>query len=321
MQFDPAVALHEYTVLLRHSDGLIAAKSESSVVLYGLRTGRIIREFRMAGRIRHFWVSPDERLLVVAVGQEQEEELVAWNISDGGRAWSRRLDWTGRDISFSADSRRLVTRNGHHGVVVLDTRTGAIVADFSTSAVGGPRSAALSPDGSRGVLINSVEHTERFRVPPPGGRSVEGKSYLSAKRVIRYSTDGKYLFPLWVKPFAQQEPWEVRIFMTDSWGKQSKARKVGQIRYPGRIRATADGGFLLTTWADSGVEGLKYVPGEDQLKRVWHLEGRSVTRHTDFDPKRMLGVTTHPIGMTFVTDLKTGEDIVEISGPDISRHR
>jgi hypothetical protein len=156
-------------------------------------------------------------------------------------------------------------------------------------------SAALSSDGSKCVVVDARENLFAFDVAT---RQIRPTGVTGAWPV-RYSMDGKYL-ALRSNDSGGKE--QLRLVKAD---KTFTVRDLDEFRTVAHIKATPDGRFLVTgAGHGAGSVGLLCAADTGQIEEVYRMEeyGR---RRTDFDAKRLVGVSTDHRLVTQVIDLRT----------------
>jgi WD40 repeat protein len=155
--------------------------------------------------------SPDNTMLVSAAGSEHGT-VTAYSVASGQRLWRfqfdasphRRSDWV--RIGFSGDGRRLAAASHARGrVVVLDARTGAVVAEMPERAryashvdklradavaldSAGRRIAYGAQDEQSRVVVRDVESGEKvLQVEPEGLRQVMGVAFAPDDTAVAVS--------------------------------------------------------------------------------------------------------------------------------------
>src|SRR5262249_40257606 len=123
---------------------------------------------------------------------------------------------------------------------------------------------------------------------------------------VRYSADGKYLA---LRSSNSGVDEQLRVVAVKDLTKPD----VGQFSHIGHIKPTEDGGFLACARVgrrfDDNIAtvGVEYRPGPGELKEVWKLAAADAENQTDFDPKRMIGVSTDFRLVTRLIDLRSGK--------------
>lgn len=291
------------------SDGqFVAQEAINTVTLHGA-TGTPVNKFVAAGDISHLAVTPDERYLALAGAGF----VMAADLQSGKTMWSKVGAQSGLshvyDVSFAWDGRTFVVSNVDGFVQIYETTTGKLIQTIrlppnQTSVM----SAALSPDGSTGVLVDLGAQVFTFDVST-GAMKPTG---ITGAWPIRYSADGRYF-----------------AFRSDNSGSSEHLRIVAVAaptaykdvcpsKFIGHIKPAKDR-FLVTAEATDrngqlATVGFAYTPSTAQLQRIWDLPGHSYDLQAmDFDEQKMLGLTTAVQLITKVTDLKTGAVLVTVN--------
>jgi hypothetical protein len=298
--------------LLTKSGGFIAQNAPNSVALYRVADGRLLHSFAVGGAITQIDVTADEELLLITC---DDGSLSVWTIATGVRRWQHGRSQSGLsyiyDGAFAGNGKSLVACDSAGKVAVYDTSTGKRLS--LTQA--GPQydmtlSAALSPGGSRGVVIGLTEQLFTFDVATGTAQDTS----LKGAWPVRYSADGKYI------AFRSSNSGSEERLRVVALGKGLKKEDVGELQHIGHIRPTADGGFLVTALAaakgpddralpmESEMVGVRYSPKTTQLLELWRLPlDKKAGRRTDFDPATLLGVSTDFRLITRLIDLRTGK--------------
>ncbi len=304
------VAMHG--ILLRKSDRFIVNSRPERLRLYRLKDGRLLREFGGEDIIPAIDVDPNEQF--IAAGCSQGRTLV-WDLNSGRKIWERKPQGeTGAwDVSFAADGKSLVVADRSGRAFIYETSSGRIIRTIKLDD-NHVRSAALSPDGSKGVLVDWERKLRFFDVRTGETRSTG----IGAHSRIRYSMDGKYVFFTWRADLLRDRP---ELFILPANGPL-ETRSAGPFGITGialgRLRPTVDGGLLVTGYRMDplGWEtvGWRYSPNTNKRETVWAVRATpssGLSENTDFDPKRMIGVTLRG-GLAYVHNLKTGDVLLEI---------
>jgi hypothetical protein len=273
-------------LLLARSKQVVVFDSMISLAAYGVTDGKRLHRFQAGGRIQKFDVSADERFLVCC-----GEGLVAlWDLQRGQRLWQRRPRMPDLidiyDVSFAWDGLSFIV-SSRGFAVVYETRGGKEIQKVSLPGVP-PVSAALCPDGSKGVLVGDKQWLYTFEVA--SGRLT--RTEVRATGPVRYSADGKYVA---YRSDGSDLLRVVKLEALPGWKDKGL--------YLGQVRPAADGSFLVCgRWG-----GAKYYPDTGEVKEIWKpRENRSLMWIHDFDPDLMLGVQTRFTLETTVFDLRTG---------------
>jgi WD40 repeat protein len=282
------------TALLPVSGQFIAQDAWNGVALYRLADLSLVYSFRAGAAVGAFAVTPDEGTLLLGCN---DGSLSAWDLSTGQKLWTVAASRNGPGIVYDV----CCSRDGRSVVVDWNGQamTFAVATGRQLSTVWFPQehvmSAALSPDGSRGVLVTLGEKLIAFDVAT--GQTQD--TGIQGAWPVRYSTDGKYI------ALRSDNDWglHLRVVRTDGWAVQDFASS----RKPDPILPTADGGFLVTTWAGNDTVGVRWRSGAMDLEEAWRFQrGYVYPDRMSFDPKALVGVrTTHSL-VTEVVDLKTG---------------
>jgi hypothetical protein len=296
------------TILLSDSERLIAQDSWDSVTLYRVKDAAVVRRFPAGSGIEVFALTPDEQLLVLAC---EEGSLSAWDVETGQRAWQQSPWQSGLsyvyDASFAQDGQSVIVCDERDQAVIYESRTGQRIG-----AVRFPRmqtnimSAALSADGTSGVLIDLGERLFTFDVKT--GRLTD--TDLKGAWPVRYSVDGNYL------AFRSSNSGTSEQLRVVAVKEQLAKRDIGQFSYIRNIRPTKEGSFLVSARVggrfaeDMAIVGVQVWPGTGGLQEVWRRPaGKDVNEKTDFALQTMIGVSTDFRLVTHLTDLRTGASL------------
>jgi WD40 repeat protein len=295
-------------VLLPGSGQFVALDSWRGAALYRLRDGSVVHRFRAGGLVNAMAVTADETVLLLGC---DDGSLGAWELATGALLWERLggddIPGFVTDASFAGDGRSVVVCDIQGQALVYETQTGR--------KLGGVRlppwersfvSAALSPDGSRGVLVDTAGRLSAFDVATGGLEDTK----VHAWRPVRYSVDGKCI----AVAAGNDGLDHLRLVHTDgSWF----VRDLGEFVAIGHIKPTADGGFLATAQlrGDNAlprvpdfVVGVQYRPATSQLEEIWRIKDRGSHRAAmDFAAGDPIGICTDYRLVTETISLPTGE--------------
>jgi WD40 repeat protein len=283
----------------------LALDDEDSVTLYDQK-GTSVRRFP-ASFIAAMAATSDEKLLLLAC---YDGQLKLFELRTGAAVWAKTPKETGlwfvHDAAFAWDGRSLIVCDDRSQALIYDTTTGKQIGAVALPAETRIMSVALSPDGSKGVLVDQGEHVFKFDTAG-GGPQDTG---LKGSWPIRYSADGHYF------AFSSDHPGgyaQLRVAAAD--GKSSV--DIGDFMSIGHIKPTADGKFLVSAIAKPAprsdfytIVGAVCDPEKEKVAVVWAMPFRGdVQALTDFDPQKMLGVCTDFRLVTLVLDLKNSKTL------------
>src|SRR5262249_42089845 len=151
-----------------------------------------LHRFPMKKEVAAIALSPDERSLFI--GWAEGGHFGVWDVPTGRLLW-QEAPFSYPNLGYVYDASFAADRKTPHGraarlAPTYQPRTGRRVGCIQFP-VGKGRiySAALSPDGSRGALVKSLDSVFTFDV-----RTAEPKDTgWKAGSAIRYSADGRYL--------------------------------------------------------------------------------------------------------------------------------
>jgi hypothetical protein len=287
------------TIILCKSQRFIVQEGSESVALYGYTSAEPIRRFQATGRVNEIDATADEQLLLVACSNG---DLGVWNIASGTKLWWRGSSETRLGYIYGAgfawDGRSLVVGTDGGIAVIFDAGTGrhlgtARFPPGETSVM----SAALSPDGSKGALVDLGERL--FLFDTATGRMRD--TGLKGGWPVRFSADGKYVALRSDNTWAGER---LRLVAVNDL----TTKDVGRFGHIDRIKPTA-GGFLITARVENQygtTAGAEYQLESGELKELWRLPEKSVEYRADFDPEQLIGVTTDYRLVTRLIDLRTG---------------
>ena len=287
------------TIVLTKSPQFIAQDGWNSVALYGLNDGKPIRKFPARARINRIEATADEERLLIAC---DNGEIGVWNIATGDKLCWHSSSRSGLGYiygaSFSWDGKSLVACNHRDFAVVFDALSGKQVGKVSfppkeTNIM----SATLSPDGSKGALVDLGERLFTFDT----NTGLMKDTGLKGAWPVRYSADGKYIA---LRSSNSGIDEQLRVVAVKDLAKKD----VGQFGHIGHIKPTADGSFLVCARAGEGLTvGVEYHPDSGEPKKVWKFPAADAENRTDFDPKQMIGASTNFLLVTRLIDLRTGK--------------
>jgi hypothetical protein len=291
-------------IYFARSGRFVAQDAWNSLALYRGADGALLRRFPAEHRINKFGAMADEARLLVGC---EDGGVGVYDIATGDPVWRKEPSETGLGyiygVAFARDGRSCIVCNVRDFALIFDSATG-----LQTGRVTFPpretniMSAALTPDGSRGALVDLGEQLWTFDVatgvPRPTG--------LTAGWPVRCSSDGRYVA---CRSNNSGEDEKLRVVPLDG---RPVAKDVGQFLNIGNIRPTDDGGFLATALAgerygDQWVVGGRYRPASGRWEELWKLPaGHEANECMDFDPASRTGVATNYLLATHLLDLRTG---------------
>jgi hypothetical protein len=288
--------------LLPRSKQFVVQDAWDSVATYGIKDGEVVHKFPARERVNKFDVTADEEFLVIACA---DGSVGVWELETGNRRWWKGQRATGLnyiyDVSFARDGKSLVLSSEAGYAAIYETQTGLQKGTIrfppnQTSIM----SAALSPDGSRGVLIDLGERLFTFDV----GTGLMKDTGLKGAWPVRYSSDGSSVA---MRSSNSGRNEKLRIVTI---GDNFKVEDIGQFSRVGSIRATSDGGFRAAASVPNagGTRGIYYDAKSVEIKEAW-----SMTRGpTDFDLEHMLGVYTDFRLVTKLIDLRNSAVLLSV---------
>src|SRR5262249_51633019 len=160
-----------------------------------------------------------------------------WGLGSGSQLWSKKPTGSKRgsvcDVSFAHNGKSLIVCDFEGSVSIYETLTGSQLGNVRLPKQHGPAmSAALSPDGSKGVLITLGEQLFAFDTIT-GTASDTG---LKGERLVRYSSHGKYIA---MRAYESGSGTFLRIVTMDAHLAETNLGPFSEI---GQIRPTEDGG-------------------------------------------------------------------------------
>ena len=289
--------------ILLSSGDFLTQSAWDSVTLYRGADGKPIRSFNCP-EMTDMAVTTDGKSLIIA---GYRGDIWNYNLQTGALLWKQnRAGQFLYIIAVSADGRWFAA--GGDSVRVGRVQTGAIVRTFPGFIQG----VALSPDGSKGAIIES-EKLRLFDVT--SGKATD--TGITGFRPICYSADGKYLV------FSDREVKNPVLKVLPS-GDPSAMITVPAPDFIGHIKAAPDGRFLITVTSTFVVgpaaQGLLYDPATNQWRTLWQTPvwfgatPRPIGEYaTDFDTTCAIGVSTNYMLMTDVIDLQKGTVLYTIN--------
>jgi hypothetical protein len=300
------------TIVLNDSQRFIAQISWNSMALYRVSNGTIINRFKSSGWINCIAATPDEKLLLLACSNGS---LSLWEIETGELLWGLSGRQTGLhyvyDVCFSHDGQSFIVSNFTDPALVFRTNTGERIGavGFRQTNI---MSAALSPDGSKGVAIELGQHIHTFDL----ATAVLTDTRFEGGWPIRYSVDGKHIACRSSNSGADER----LAIMTV--GETLTRQDLGQFTYITNITPCQDGSFLVT--ANIGkifdysahMVGIQVWPINGELREIWRLPLVEKTRNEQdsfaFATPGLIGVSTNYRLVTTVMDLRTGKHLLTI---------
>jgi hypothetical protein len=300
-------------VLLPRSERFIALDAWNSAALYEIGDGQVVYRFPAKERIDHFAATADESRLLVACG---DGSLGLWNLETGANVWWQTSKISGlrdpHDASFARDGKSCIVCNERDNAVIFESDTGRRIGVVSfPPGQTDIMSAALSPDGSSGLLVDLWQRVFLFDVAT--GRMTN--TGISGAWPIRYSADGKHAAFRSRNSGTREALRVVTLDDTLEW------RDVGKFGQIGLIKPSNDGGFQIRARTEEDEQGktadvaVKYSPHAHELKElalgipVEHLRDEN---RTDFSDETLVGVETSYNLITLVIDLKENRLLLKI---------
>ena len=275
------------SAFLGDSNRFVAVDSMESAAIYSAEDGKQLHKLSVAGRINKLAVTTDHKFVCIACGNGS---ISVWDTATGENLWAKLPGELGYiyDVSFAWDGNRLVASD-NVGAVVYDAVTGNRIWRFGESEI--ILSAALSPDGTKGVFVGIDERLFTFDVLAKKTTATG----LETGRPLRYSSDGKHV--VCIASVKGQLDWvrKIRVF---TMGEKILVKDAGDFS-PYHLRPIASGLFLVTC-AGAGVI---FNPETGEAKEIWKTDAAV----EDFDQASLLGVSTRYNLITRVTDLRTGK--------------
>jgi WD40 repeat protein len=296
------------TIILESSGRFLAQDSWKGVALYKISDLSLIRSFRAKESVCTFDVTRDEAVVLLGCG---DGSLAAWELTSGKLLWEFSPAKSGLryvyDVCFAADGKSVIVCDLQDQALIFESRTGRRIGAVSfppgqTTIF----SAALSPDGSRAVVLGDGSmHVFDTRTGALTNTGVNGY------RPVRYSLDGKYIA---LGGGTSEDDGRLRIVNADDkWA----VRDLGRLGHIEHIKPV-EGGFIATSslkW-NALYAGVRCWSESGKIQEVWRLPGYSLNK-TDFTTKDLIGVWTDFRLKTQVLNLRTGAVLRSI---DNSRH-
>jgi hypothetical protein len=287
------------TAVLAVSGQFIAQDASDGVALYRLGDTSLVRRFRARAAVYKFAVTADEKVLLMAC---DDGSLAAREVATGRALWDLSRSRSGLsfvyDVCFARDGRSVIVCGANDRALIFETASGRRIGVVSfPSGQTSIMSAALCPDGSRGVLINLGEEVCAFDVATGRPR----QTGVTGAWPIRYSADGRYVA---LRSNNSGEREQLRVVTAgDGWAVQD----LGEFGNIGHIKPDEGGGFLAAALArdSQSSTGVRCWPAAGRLEEVWRLPTGDGER-TDFTTGDSVGVATTSRLVTRVVDLRTG---------------
>jgi WD40 repeat protein len=173
------------TLLLSKSGTFIAQDTPRSVALYRLTDGKLLHRFQSPEHTDPIDATADEKFLALCGGGS----IGVWDIATGRMLWQKSRFETGidhiYDVSFARNGKSFLVSPGDDRAIVYGTDSGKIIRTIRfPPQQGAVMSAALAPDGLKGVLVDLGNDLFTFDVATtaltpmklkgawPGGREV-----------------------------------------------------------------------------------------------------------------------------------------------------
>jgi hypothetical protein len=304
-----------WTFLFSDAKRFIAQDAWNSMAVYRVEDGAVVFRFKASDQICTAAISPDETLLLLGC---EDAALTLWDIETGQQVWTLSGQQTGLryvyDASFAQNGKSLIVCDERDQALILDPSTGVRTGRVSfpplqTNII----SAALSPDGATGFLIELGGRLHSFHVA--SGKLTD--TGITGAWPVRYSVDGKYI------AFRSNDSGEAEKLRVITVQQNLVKQDVGEFFRIGHIKAVADGSFLVSAKLEERIDaegrigydvaGVQVWPSTGQLKRMWKYPlGPTANQRTDYLPDGLLGVSTDYKLVTHLTDLRTGESLRSI---------
>jgi hypothetical protein len=287
------------TALLR-SGQFIAQDGFNSVTLYD-PSGKPLARFDGGTYVWAMDVSPDERCVAVAC----TGPLLLGDLRTGATVWSKAPAQIGvryaRSVAFAADGRSLVVCDDADQAVVLETASGRPIGSIKV-ADSNFVSAALSPDGSTGALVELGGHVFTFDVATGTPRDTG----QTGAWPLRFTADGKYI------ALRSGNSGQGEMLRVLTAADPSQSRDLGHFGHIGRIHPLPDGTLLVTATVGNAyyegrakTVGVRCDPAAGTITPLWEAGPRPAEFETAFDPETLLGVSTDYRLVTSLIDLRT----------------
>jgi WD40 repeat protein len=286
-------------VLLPVSKQFIVQSAWDSVGLYRLADLGLVRTFGVGASVNKFDVTQDEQTVLVGC---DDGSLSAWDVATGAQRWGLSSWSSGQhyiqDVCFADDGRSVIICGMQDDAFILNVQTGRKIGSVRfPPGQTNTMSAALSPDGSTGVVLDLGERLYAFDVSKGQLRPTG----VTGAWPVRYSRDGRYV-ALRSNNSGQSEQLRV-VRADDTWA----FRDLGEFNNIGHIKPIEGAGFLAAALVNQGEDcaGVLWRPETERLENLWQLAGQNRER-TDFEPTAMVGVCTDHRLVTRVVDLRIG---------------
>ncbi|HEV8060627.1 MAG TPA: hypothetical protein VGP68_12165 [Gemmataceae bacterium] len=283
-------------VMLSRTDEFIAMNRQDSASLYRTKDAKQVRTFTASDcDIESLTVTLDERYLLAAC---RGGAVRVWEIQNGAPVCSAHIPFSDNyyihDASFSGDGKSfiLVDHGGH--VLVYETSSGRIIREMKFPQEIFGVSAALSPEGTKGVVMSQGYLLYTFELAK--GKLEE--TIFRGDRPVRYSSSGAF-----VALQCYDSPPLGLVYMDGSF----RSQKLGSFGRISLLQPTSDGRFLVTSTVTtsgfaSSTVGCMVDPQTMLSNELWRLDGHF--EGMSFDGKRLNGVRTNNDLITEVYDLK-----------------
>ena len=132
----------------------------------------------------------DDNTMIAA--QTPSNDIIIWNLIQDNNVRLTGLEGRILSITFSTDSRSLITVCDSDNLKIWDTATGHCIRSFSDNAGQNITSAIYSPDG-KGIITGNISGSVQICEIDSGEISFKSKDQVGCVRSLRISSDGKYL--------------------------------------------------------------------------------------------------------------------------------
>jgi WD40 repeat protein len=291
-------------ILLNDSKRFIAQDAWNSTALYRVGDGTMIHRFVAPDWIEGIAISPDETFLLLA---SFGGKISLWKTDTGEQVWASQSGLESvHSPSFARNGESCIVCGTRDEARIFQSRTGQRIGVVRFPTMQNDiTSAALSPDGSSGVLIELGERVYTFDVAT-GQLADTG---MTGAFPVRYSVDGKFI------AFRSSNSGISEQLIVVAMDGKCARHDVGQFSQICHITPAEDGTFLLTGMDDKtdNVVGVQVWPATGKRKELWRYPPKNgISKKTDCLPQSMIGVSTDYRLVTTLIDLQTGTTLRSI---------
>jgi WD40 repeat protein len=231
---------------------LSASMTDSSVNVWDVSTGALVRSLPHGNGIRSAAFSPDGSVVMTIPTQGEfgwGNEILGWDVQSGRQLWELESADSPAHAMFAHDGRSIIAMGFYNSISVWDARDRNLVSrfrDHSRAAM----SAAFSPDGKQIVST----HNDVVVWEAASGREIRREKRVEA--IAAFSPSGKWLMAIGTD--------STSLWQSDAANDEWRLASVRLSVQRGGARGNPDGAF-------SRDEKVLVTAGGDSAVHVWDL--------------------------------------------------